>query len=67
MAALDMAALNGHIKAMGVLIEAKVKDNMGGHTPLHLAVSSGYTQGVEMLIQAKANLEVIHEVKRQCA
>ena len=44
-----------------MLIEAQanleVADNVAGHTPLHVAVSSGFTQGVELLIRAKANIE----------
>jgi ankyrin repeat protein len=61
---LTMAAFNGHVEALHVLLEAKADVNtpdMNGATPLCLAAQNGHMDATKLLLQAKADVNKADE------
>ena len=60
--ALHLAARNGHVEAMRLLLDAgtrmDVRDTKHGWTALHLAVIAGNVDGARLLVRAGADVRV---------
>jgi len=63
---LHLAAIDGDIEAMHMLLEQKinvnVKDNIG-FTPLHRAAQTGHTKAALLLLESKADVNALNKLK----
>ena len=56
--ALHLAAANGHISELQVLLErgAEMQENKGGNTPLHWAVENNQTAAVKLILEKRSDV-----------